>query len=73
MAQSDEDRMIEKLEVHRDLVNHVVKLLNDANIKSEPSKDNDPRGDVIILNREDVEKAKTLLKSMDGAKKDEKK
>ncbi|MEG4853419.1 hypothetical protein QUB10_21340 [Microcoleus sp. B5-D4] len=58
---TDEDQQISRLEVHRDLIGWVIQELERANIYSQRTIGNDPKGDILIINPEDAPKVKEII------------
>ncbi|VXD15567.1 conserved hypothetical protein [Planktothrix serta PCC 8927] len=61
---SDEDRMIEILIKHRDLKRFVIKKLKEEGISCQETTKNDPKGDILIVNPEDVARVKEIINQM---------
>lgn len=61
---TDEDRMIKRLEIHRDLIGNVIKKLEDAGIESRRTTGNDSSGDILIVNESDVPKVQEIVRNM---------
>lgn len=62
---TDEDRMIARLQLHRDTADFICSALSDHGIKYERTRGNSPLGDILIIDQEDTEKAQAVLKSLD--------
>ncbi|MCB1159051.1 MAG: hypothetical protein H7A25_00240 [Leptospiraceae bacterium] len=62
--ETDEDGLIYKLRVHRDLVTKVLKLLKSEGISSERTRNNDPNGDIIIFRVSDRNKVHRLMQKL---------
>jgi hypothetical protein len=60
--QTDEDRQIERLLIHRNLVGWVIDRLEQAAIEAVRTTGNDENGDVRLLRAEDVAQAKAVLR-----------
>ena len=69
--QTDEDRQIERLIIHRNLVGWVIERLGDVGIEAMRTIGNDEHGDIRLLQPEDIARAKVMLRSLqqklDGA------
>jgi hypothetical protein len=60
--QTDEDRQIERLLIHRNLVGWVIARLEQSAIAAVRTTGNDENGDVQLLRAEDVAQAKAVLR-----------
>ena len=60
---TDEDRMIYKLIVHRNLIGWFIKKCAEQNIQCEKTTGNDSHGDIVI-NKEDESQIKELIHTM---------
>jgi hypothetical protein len=60
--QTDEDRQIERLLIHRNLVGWVIARLEQSAIEAVRTTGNDENGDVRLLRAEDVAQAKVVLR-----------
>ncbi|EDN71247.1 hypothetical protein BGP_0694 [Beggiatoa sp. PS] len=60
---TDEDRMIYKLIVHRNLIGWFIKKCAEQNIQCERTTGNDSHGDIVI-NKEDESQVKELIRTM---------
>jgi hypothetical protein len=58
---TDEDRMIYKLIVHRNLIGWFIKRCAEQNIPCERTSGNDSHGDIAINNPEDESLVKELI------------
>lgn len=61
---TDEDRQIQRLQIHRDLIGWLLQELQQANIEAVRTTGNDSQGDLMIIKAEDVPKAQTVLKTI---------
>lgn len=61
---TDEDKQIFRLEVHRDLIGWVIQELERVNIHSQRTINNDPNGDVLIINPEDAPKVQEIIRDL---------
>lgn len=61
---TDEDKMMAKLILHRDIIGHVIKLLQREGIECERTRGNDRNGDILYVNPEDEEKVKEIIRSL---------
>jgi hypothetical protein len=62
--QTDEDRQIERLLIHRNLVGWVIERLEAVGIEAMRTIGNDENGDIRLLQPEDVARAKVMLRSL---------
>jgi hypothetical protein len=62
--QTDEDRQIERLLIHRNLVGWVIDRLKESAIEAVRTTGNDENGDIRLLQAEDVAQAKAVLRSV---------
>ena len=62
--QTDEDRQIERLLIHRNLVGWVIERLGEVGIEAMRTIGNDENGDIRLLQPEDVAQAKVMLRSL---------
>jgi hypothetical protein len=61
---TDEDRQIERLLVHRNLVGWVIERLGQASIAAVRTMGNDANGDIRLLQTDDVIRAKVVLRGV---------
>ena len=62
--QTDEDRMIYRLQVHRNLIAWLIQRLAEAGIKAKRTTGNDPRGDIVLLNPADIPRVQEIIRAM---------
>lgn len=62
---TDEDKMIKRLEDHRDVVGFVVDTLQKNGIDAQRTYDNFPGGDVIVMDEDREEDVKDVLRKLD--------
>lgn len=67
---TDEDRMIKKLQIHRDLIGGIIKKLKKAGIEAKRTTGNDSSGDILIVNESDVPKVQEIIRNMNKDSKD---
>ena len=60
---TDEDEQIARLEVHRDMIGWVIIELRKEGIKTKRTTGNNPKGDILIVNEQDVPRVKQLLRN----------
>ena len=63
---SDEDKMIRKLTMHRNLVSWVLALLKKNDIPSERTFGNDTRGDIQYFDEDDSGKVKDIVSRLNS-------
>ncbi len=61
---TDEDRMIYKLIVHRNLIGWFIKKCAVQNIQCVRTTGNDSHGDIVISNPEDESEVKELIRTI---------
>lgn len=61
---SDEEKARQTLERHLNLKKWIMNLFKKDGIKSEETYGNDKRGDIIVVNPEDVPKAKKKIREI---------
>jgi hypothetical protein len=61
---TDEDRLIYQLTIHRDLVGWVIMKLAQADIRSQRTTGNDPKGDILIVNSSDALGVKEIISNI---------
>lgn len=62
--QTDEDKMIAKLELHRDIIGKMIELLKKNGIECERTTGNDSNGDILYFNPEDEPKVKAIIRNL---------
>jgi len=62
--ETDEDRMIYKLSVHKNLVAWTIDKLEKAGIKCKRTTGNDPKGDIVCFSSGDEKKVKEIVKNI---------
>ncbi|MEG4806535.1 hypothetical protein QUA82_02285 [Microcoleus sp. F8-D3] len=60
---TDEDELIARLEVHRDMIGWVIIELGKEGIQAKRTTGNNPKGDILIVNDWDVPRFKQLLRN----------
>ncbi|MEG4441150.1 hypothetical protein QUB47_03015 [Microcoleus sp. AT9_B5] len=60
---TDEDELIARLEVHRDMIGWVIIKLGKQGIQAKRTTGNNPKGDILIVNDWDVPRVKQLLRN----------
>ena len=61
---TDEDEQIARLEVHRDMIGWVIIELRKEGIQTKRTTGNNPKGDILIVNEQDVPRVKQLLRNL---------
>ena len=61
---TDEDRMIYRLHVHRNMITWVIKRLADAGIPAERTIGNDPHGDIVLLDPADIPRVQQIIREI---------
>ncbi len=62
--ETDEDAMIHRLMVHRDLVTWCIQQLRENDIEAERTRGNDPHGDIVLIHAEDAPQAQALIHTL---------
>ncbi len=63
---SDEDKLIYKLKLHKGLKMLVMDELSKEGIPCKETSGNDPKGDILVINPEDVPRVQEIIKSMNS-------
>ncbi|MCC3415615.1 MAG: hypothetical protein JGK24_15690 [Microcoleus sp. PH2017_29_MFU_D_A] len=61
---TDEDEQIARLEVHRDMIGWLIMELSKEGIEAKRTTGNNPKGDILIVNQQDVPRIKQLLRNL---------
>ncbi len=61
---TDEDELIARLEVHRDMIGWLIMELSKEGIQAKRTTGNNPKGDILIVNQQDVPRVKQLLRNL---------
>ncbi|MEB3885504.1 hypothetical protein [Lyngbya sp. CCY1209] len=64
--ETDEDRMMNRLEAHRDFITWLIKKLKAEGIECDRTTGNDPNGDILYYNPEDEEKVKKIVREINS-------
>jgi hypothetical protein len=59
--ETDEDRMIYQLELHRDMITWVCNKLEEAGIEYERTSGNSSKGDVLLIHEKDIQHVKNMI------------
>ena len=51
-SETDEDRQILRLKIHRDLIGWIIQELNQEGIPAKRTTGGNPKGDILIVNAE---------------------
>ena len=60
---TDEDALIARLLIHRDLIGWIIKELKKQGISAQRTTGGSSKGDILIVRKEDVPRVKQLLRS----------
>lgn len=60
---TDEDELIARLEVHRDMIGWLIMELSKEGIQAKRTTGNNPKGDIFIVNQQDVPRVKQILRN----------
>ncbi len=60
---TDEDQQIARLEIHRDMIGWVITELHKEGIRAERTTGGSSKGDILIVDREEVARVKQLLRN----------
>lgn len=61
---TDEDRMIYKLTVHKNFITWVIQKLEQENIPCQRTTGKDQNGDILLINPEQVPRVKEIIREM---------
>ena len=61
---ADEDYMIHRLTVHRDLVTWFIHQLHVNGIDAKRTTGNDPRGDIVLIHSDDIPRAQQIIRTL---------
>lgn len=61
---TDEDKKIERLIIHKNLIGWLIKKLKAEGIKCERTTGDDPDGDILLLNSDDVPRVKEIVRQI---------
>ena len=64
--QTDEDKMINRLEAHRDFITWFIKILKAEGITCERTTGNDSHGDILYYRPEDEQKVKEIVRQINS-------
>lgn len=63
-GETDEDRQIARLKIHRDLIGWIIKELRKEGIQAERTSGGNPNGDILIVNPDNVPRVKEILRQI---------
>ena len=61
---TDEDRLIYKLHVHKNMITWIIKRLSEAGIQAKRTRGNNPHGDVVLLDPVDVPRVQQIIREI---------
>jgi len=61
---TDEDRMIHRLIIHRNMITWLLRKLEAEGIRAERTTGNDPNGDILLINSDDVPRVQQLIREI---------
>jgi hypothetical protein len=61
---TDEDRQIERLLVHKKIIGWLIAELKKQGIEAKITTNNSPKGDILIVNKEDAFRVKKILRNL---------
>ena len=64
MKMSDEDRQIERLLVHKNLIGWLIAELEKQGIEAKRTTNNSPKGDILIVDKEDAVRVREILRNL---------
>lgn len=62
--ETDEDEMIHHLELHRDTISWLCKLLDKKGIKHKRTRGNSAEGDILLVKPEDAEAVRQMIREL---------
>lgn len=62
--QLDEDKIIRKLTIHKNLIGWIIALFKNENIEMERTYGNDSRGDIFYPEERDTEKIQKIVREL---------
>ncbi|MEQ8468248.1 hypothetical protein [Coleofasciculus sp. B1-GNL1-01] len=63
-GETDEDKQIARLKIHRDLIGWIIKELRQEGILAERTVGGNPDGDILIVNQDHVPRVKEIIRQM---------
>lgn len=64
--QTDEDKMIHKLSLHKKMISWILNIFSTENIESERTYGNDSNGDIFYSSENDTEKIQRLVRELNN-------
>jgi len=64
MKMSDEDRQIERLLVHKNIIGWLIAELEKQGIEANRTTNNSPKGDILIVDKEDAARVREILRNL---------
>jgi hypothetical protein len=61
---TDEDKMMERLLIHKNMIGWLIKELQAEGIKCQRTTGNDPNGDILLINPEDESKVQEIIRKI---------
>ncbi|ALB39725.1 MULTISPECIES: hypothetical protein [Nostocales] len=61
---TDEDKKIERLIIHKNLIGWLINKLQKEGIECQRTTGDDPDGDILLLNSEDVPRVKEIVRQI---------
>lgn len=61
---TDEDRLIYKLHVHKNMITWVIERLAEAGIQAKRTRGNNPHGDIVLLDPVDVPRVQQIIRDI---------
>ncbi|MDN5418829.1 MAG: hypothetical protein L0G09_15475 [Acinetobacter sp.] len=61
--ETDEDEMIFHLTMHRDTITWLCNKLEENRVKYERTRGNTPKGDILLINKEDADFVKEMIRN----------
>ncbi|MFB2833917.1 hypothetical protein [Floridanema evergladense] len=62
--ETDEDRMMYKLKVHKKMIGWVIDKLKEEGILAKRTTGNDSSGDILIINEKDAPRVQAIIKQI---------
>ena len=62
--QTDEDKMMERLPIHKNMIGWLIKKLQAEGIQCKRTTGNDPNGDILLINSEDEPRVQDMIRKI---------
>ncbi|MFM7369997.1 MAG: hypothetical protein ACKO2Z_19850, partial [Sphaerospermopsis kisseleviana] len=62
--QTDEDKMMERLLIHKNMIGWLIKKLKAEGIECQRTTGNDPNGDILLINPEDEPRVQEMIRKI---------